>query len=160
MVSLSPQNLPSADVTPDQLEQGSSLWSDAWHRLKKNRLAAFGGVMLLAIIAVCLVGPLISPYAYEEQDLLKSFNPPNSHHWLGTDQLGRDLLVRIMSGGRISITVGLVATFVALTIGVTYGAIAGFFGGKIDTVMMRAVDILYALPFTIFVILLMVFFGR
>jgi oligopeptide transport system permease protein len=145
---------------PDQLEQGSSLWSDAWHRLQKNRLATFGGVMLIVIIAVCLFGPMISPYGYEEQDLLNTFSPPDSNHWLGTDQLGRDLLVRIMTGGRISITVGLVATFVALTIGVTYGAVAGFFGGKIDTVMMRAVDILYALPFTIFVILLMVFFGR
>lgn len=160
MVSLSPKNLPSADITPDQLEQGSSLWSDAWHRLRKNRLATGGGLMLLIIVAVCLLGPLISSYGYEEQDLLNTFSPPNSHHWMGTDQLGRDLLVRIMTGGRISITVGLVATFVALTIGVTYGAVAGFFGGKIDTVMMRIVDILYALPFTIFVILLMVFFGR
>ncbi len=116
--------------------------------------------MLLIIVAVCLLGPMISSYGYEEQDLLNTFSPPDSHHWMGTDQLGRDLLVRIMTGGRISITVGLVATFVALTIGVTYGAVAGFFGGKIDTVMMRVVDILYALPFTIFVILLMVFFGR
>ena len=160
MVSISPQNLPSADDTPDQLEQGSSLWSDAWHRLRKNRLATAGGLMLLIIVAVCLLGPMISSYGYEEQDLLNTFSPPDSHHWMGTDQLGRDLLVRIMTGGRISITVGLVATFVALTIGVTYGAVAGFFGGKIDTVMMRVVDILYALPFTIFVILLMVFFGR
>jgi oligopeptide transport system permease protein len=160
MVSLSPQNLPSADVTNNQLDHGSSLWSDAWYRLRKNRLAVFGASTLLAIILACLIGPWISPYEYEEQNLLKTFNPPDSHHWLGTDQLGRDLLVRVMTGGRISITVGLVATFVALTIGVTYGAVAGFFGGRLDTVMMRFVDILYALPFTIFVILLMVFFGR
>lgn len=160
MFSVSPQNLPAADLTPEQLEHGSSLWSDAWHRLKKNRLAIFGAGMLTLIIATCVIGPWISPYAYEEQDLLKTFNPPDAVHWLGTDQLGRDLLVRVMTGGRISIMVGLVATFVALTIGVTYGAVAGFFGGRIDTAMMRFVDILYALPFTIFVILLMVWFGR
>lgn len=160
MVSVSPQNLPSAEVTPDQLERGSSLWRDAWYRLRKNRLAVFGASTLLIIIASCVLGPWISPYGYEEQNLATTFNSPNSSHWFGTDQLGRDLLVRVMTGGRISITVGLVATFVALTIGVTYGAIAGFFGGRIDTVMMRFVDILYALPFTIFVILLMVFFGR
>ena len=86
--------------------------------------------------------------------------PPCAAHWLGTDTLGRDLFARILYGGRISIMVGLVATFVALVIGVTYGAVAGFVGGKADAVMMRIVDILYALPFTIFVILLMVFFGR
>jgi oligopeptide transport system permease protein len=152
--------IPVAEPIAADLEQGSSLWSDAWHRLKKNRLAVCGGVMLLLIGAVCLIGPVVSPYGYEEQDLLNTFSPPGAQHWLGTDQLGRDLCTRIMSGGRISITVGLVATFVALTIGVTYGAVAGFFGGKIDSVMMRIVDILYALPFTIFVILLMVFFGR
>jgi oligopeptide transport system permease protein len=160
MVSLSPQNLPSADLAPEQLEQGSSLWRDAWHRMRKNRLALFGGTALLVIIGVCVLGPLISPYGYEEQNLMQTFSPPNAEHWFGTDQLGRDLLVRVMTGGRISIMVGLVATLVALTIGVTYGAIAGFAGGRLDVLMMRFVDILYALPFTIFVILLMVFFGK
>lgn len=150
-----PQNAPLVAA-----ERGSSLWTDAWHRLRKNRLAVSGAITLALIVTICAFGPLISPYGYEEQDLANSFRPPDTHHWLGTDQLGRDLLVRTMMGGRISITVGLVATFVALTIGVTYGAVAGFFGGKTDTVMMRVVDILYALPFTIFVILLMVFFGR
>lgn len=160
MLSLSPSNLPSPDLASDHLERGTSLWSDAWHRLRQNRLAVFGGGALLVIVVACVLGPLLSPYGYEEQDLLNTFSPPTAAHWLGTDQLGRDLLVRLFIGGRISILVGLVATFVALTIGVTYGAIAGFFGGKLDTVMMRIVDILYALPFTIFVILLMVFFGR
>jgi oligopeptide transport system permease protein len=160
MLPLSPKTLQSVELTSAELEQGSSLWSDAWQRLRKNRLAVFGASTLLIIIIGCLIGPWISPYGYEEQDLSNTFNPPDSQHWFGTDQLGRDLMVRVMTGGRISITVGLVATFVALTIGVTYGAIAGFFGGRIDTLMMRFVDILYALPFTIFVILLMVFFGR
>lgn len=159
MVSLSPQNLPSAELAPDQLEQGSSLWSDALHRLRKNRLAVFGAGVLLMLALLCAFGPLFAQ-SYQEQNLELGATAPSAAHWLGTDTLGRDLFSRVLYGGRISLTVGLVATFVALTIGVTYGAVAGFFGGKTDIVMMRIVDILYALPFTIFVILLMVFFGR
>jgi oligopeptide transport system permease protein len=160
MVSLSPKDLPSAALTPAQLEAGSSLWHDAWHRLARNRLAVAGGLVLAVLAVACVVGPWLSPYGYEETNLDNTFAPPGGVHWLGTDQLGRDLLTRLLIGGRISIGVGLCATFVALTIGVVYGAIAGFFGGKTDSIMMRLVDIMYALPFTIFVILLMVFFGR
>jgi oligopeptide transport system permease protein len=159
MRALSPDQLPSADVTPEQLERGASLWSDAWHRLKKNRLAVIGGIVLLLLALLCAIGPWFTQ-SYQEQNLDLGATPPGAAHWLGTDTLGRDLFSRLLYGGRISLTVGLVATFVALTIGVTYGAVAGFFGGKADIVMMRIVDILYALPFTIFVILLMVFFGR
>ncbi len=157
--SLSPESLPSAEITPEQLEQGTSLWSDAWHRLRKNRLAIAGGVILVALALLCAFGPLFSQ-SYSDQNLDLGATPPSAAHWLGTDTLGRDLFARLLYGGRISLMVGLVATFVALVIGVTYGAVAGFFGGKIDAVMMRLVDILYALPFTVFVILLMVFFGR
>ena len=159
MLSLSPTKLPAADLSPDDLERGHSLWSDAWHRLRKNRLAVAGGLLLLTLALACLFGPLFAQ-SYHEQNLDLGATAPSAEHWLGTDTLGRDLLSRILYGGRISLMVGLVATFVALTIGVTYGAIAGYVGGKLDTVMMRLVDILYALPFTIFVILLMVFFGR
>jgi oligopeptide transport system permease protein len=157
---LSPKKLPSAEVIPVQLEQGVSPWRDAWHRLRRNHLAVFGGIVLIALSLLCVIGPWLSPYGYEQTNLENTFSPPSISHWLGTDQLGRDLLTRLLFGGRISLMVGLVATFVALTIGVIYGAIAGFFGGKLDRAMMRIVDILYALPFTIFVILLMVFFGR
>ena len=156
---VSPTKLPAADLTLDQLEQGTSLWSDAWHRLKKNRLALVGGIMLVTLTLLCVLGPFFTQ-SYQEQNLDLGAVGPSAAHWLGTDTLGRDLFARILYGGRISIMVGLVATFVALTIGVVYGAVAGFFGGKIDTLMMRIVDIMYALPFTIFVILLMVFFGR
>jgi oligopeptide transport system permease protein len=144
---------------PD-LERGSSPWADAWHRLRRNRLAVAGGLTLLVLTLLCIIGPWLSPYGYEEQNLDHAFLPPGPAHWLGTDQLGRDLLVRLLYGGRISLGVGLCATFVALTIGVIYGAISGYAGGKTDAAMMRLVDIIYALPFTIFVILLMVFFGR
>lgn len=159
-LSPSPDRLPAALITPGQLESGTSLWRDAWHRLAKNRLAVFGGALLTLLGLACLFGPFLLPFTYEEQNLALGASRPSAAHWLGTDTLGRDLLVRLLVGGRISIGVGLCATFVALTIGVVYGAVAGFFGGKTDTIMMRVVDIMYALPFTIFVILLMVFFGR
>ncbi len=144
----------AADVEP-----GHSLWSDAWHRLRRNRLAVAGGVVLIVLSVACAGGPLLSQ-SYEVQNLDLGAVPPSAGHWLGTDTLGRDLLARTLYGGRVSLMVGLVATFVALAIGVTYGAVSGFFGGKVDSFMMRIVDILYALPFAVFVILLMVFFGR
>lgn len=142
------------------VESGSSPWHDAWLRLRRNRLAVAGGITLLILSLACLLGPLFSPYDYADQNLDNTFAPPGAAHWLGTDQLGRDLLVRVLQGGRISLGVGLCATIVALTIGVIYGAVAGYVGGRTDAVMMRLVDIIYALPFTIFVILLMVFLGR
>jgi oligopeptide transport system permease protein len=152
------QSLPL--VIGEPLEKGSSPWHDAWLRLRKNKLAVFGMWALGIITLACLLGPLLSPYGYEEQDLDLGASAPGSRHWLGTDTLGRDLLVRLLFGGRVSLAVGLSATLVALTIGVVYGAVAGFFGGKLDAFMMRTVDIMYSLPFPIFVILLMVFFGR
>jgi oligopeptide transport system permease protein len=147
-------------IVAEPIEKGNSLWHDAWLRLRKNKLAVFGMGALAIISILCVVGPWVSAYGYEQQDLSNTFSPPNAKHWLGTDQLGRDLLVRLLSGGRVSLGVGLAATFVALSIGVVYGAVAGFFGGKLDAFMMRTVDIMYSLPFPIFVILLMVFFGR
>ena len=155
----SPPSLSPAAVT-EPIEQGNSLWHDAWMRLRRNRLAVFGMQALGVIAVACLAGPPFSPYGYEAQNLELGAAGPSGTHWLGTDTLGRDLLVRLLYGGRVSLAVGLCATFVALTIGVVYGAVAGFFGGKLDAFMMRTVDIMYSLPFAIFVILLMVFFGR
>ncbi len=160
MLSPSPEKLLSSEAASLQLEQGISPWRNAWHRLSKNKPAVFGGAMLIILSVLCGIGPWVMHNDYQSQDLYNTFAPQSTAHWMGTDQLGRDLFARLLYGGRISIMVGLVATSVALTIGVTYGAIAGFFGGKLDALMMRIVDILYALPFTIFVILLMVFFGR
>ncbi len=144
---------------PGEIEVGHSLWSGAWHRLRQNRLAVFGGATVGILAVLCAIGPIFAQ-SYEDQNLDLGASPPGAAHWLGTDTLGRDLFARLLYGGRISLMVGLVATFVALIIGVSYGAIAGYIGGKADAMMMRIVDILYALPFTIFVILLMVFFGR
>lgn len=146
--------------TVEELEKGSSLWVDAWHRLQRNRLAMVSFFLFVAIVLFCVLGPLFSPYDGQTQDLIKGAQSPSAEHWFGTDTLGRDLMIRTMEGGRISLLVGLVATMVALAIGVIYGATAGYLGGRVDAVMMRIVDTLYALPFTIFVILLMVAFGR
>lgn len=160
MLSLSPKNLPSAEVAPEELERGTSLWHDAWQRLRRNRLAVAGAAILALVAIACVAGPWFCSHRYNDIDLQHTFRPPGAAYWLGTDQLGHDLLVRILYGGRISLLVGLVATLVAVFIGVVYGAIAGYSGGRLDTVMMRIVDSLYALPFTIFVILLVTFFGR
>ena len=150
----------STPVAAEPIERGNSPGRDAWLRLRKNRLAVFGGCALVLVALLCVVGPWFSPYGYEDIALDHTFSSPCARNWLGTDQLGHDLLVRMFYGGRISLAVGLCATVVALTIGVVYGAVAGYAGGALDAVMMRAVDILYSLPFTLFVILLMVFFGR
>jgi oligopeptide transport system permease protein len=144
----------------DAVKQGSSLWHDAWLRLRKNKLALLGGAVLLFMIVIALLTPWIAPYSYEAQNLDLGASSPSAAHWLGTDIFGRDLLTQVMYGGRISLAVGFIATAVALLIGVTWGAIAGYVGGRVDAIMMRLVDILYALPFMIFIVLLMVVFGR
>ena len=138
----------------------NSLWSDALYRLTRNRAAMIGGLILVALIICAILAPWIAPYSYSYQDLNLGASPPSSDHLLGTDILGRDLLSRILYGARISLLVGFVATGVALVIGVSWGIIAGYMGGRIDSVMMRIVDVLYGLPFIIFIILLMVIFGR
>lgn len=142
-----------------QIEKGSSLTQDAIQRLRQNKMAMAGLWILIIMIVLSLLTPWIAPYSYEEQNLALGASPPSWQHWLGTDSLGRDQLTRILYGSRISLMVGFIATAVALTIGVLWGAIAGFIGGKLDAVMMRIVDVLYALPFTIFIVLLTVIFG-
>lgn len=144
----------------EQFEKGRSLWEDAFARLRKNRLAMFGLVVLVIMALLAIFAPWITPYTYEAQDLQLGATPPSAQHWLGTDVFGRDQLTRILYGSRISLMVGLVATGVALLIGVAWGTVAGYVGGRLDSVMMRIVDVLYALPFTIFIILLTVVFGR
>ncbi|HXG85253.1 MAG TPA: ABC transporter permease [Pyrinomonadaceae bacterium] len=146
--------------------KGTSLWRDAWRRLLKNKLAVFGlAVMVLMIIAVT-IGPAIirwttgltADYIPSEGDLIKSF-PPSLRHPMGTDEAGRDLLARVLQGGRISLMVGVISTFVSLIVGVSYGAIAGYMGGRIDNFMMRVVDIIYSIPYILIVIVLLSVFS-
>jgi len=139
---------------------GTSLWQDAWQRLLKNRLAVVSAVVLGFILIAVTVGPLLSPYTFDQTDAAAVYLPPSAAHWFGTDQLGRDLFVRTLIGGRISLTVGAIASLVSLVIGVTYGAVSGYLGGKVDEAMMRLVDILYSLPDIFLVIVLLAFFSR
>ena len=143
-------------------KHGKSLWHHAWLRLKSNKLALFSAFTLLFLLLMIVFGPYFSQYAFDFIDWEYMSIAPDiaSGHYFGTDALGRDLYVRTLLGGRISLLVGLVATSVSLIIGVTYGAVAGYFGGGIDSIMMRLVDVLYALPFMFLVILLTVVFGN
>jgi oligopeptide transport system permease protein len=127
----------------------------AWQRLMRQRMNAWALWFLVALVLLCGVGPEISPYDQAEQDLELKATNPSLAHWLGTDPLGRDMLTRILHGGRVSLKVGLLATCVATIIGVFYGMASGLAGGRMDSVLMRIVDILYAFPFINFIILLM-----
>jgi oligopeptide transport system permease protein len=144
----------------NNLPSGTSLWQDGLNRFVKNKLAMAGCLFLALITVVSVCAPVLAPYSYETQDLSQGAVSPQSNHWLGTDILGRDLFTRILYGGRVSLMVGALATVVALLIGVTYGAVSGYKGSYVDRLMMRIVDMMYAFPFTIFVIIVMVFFKR
>lgn len=142
-----------------------SLWSDAWLTLRHNRAAMTAAVILGVLVVLVLVGPALSPHDYAKPNWDEIAVPPVTAgsaglHLFGTDSLGRDLFTRTLQGGRLSLLIGLVSTLVSLVIGIAWGATAGFIGGRVDRVMMRIVDILYALPFMFLVILLMVLFGR
>ena len=142
--------------------KGRSLWVDARRRLFLNKAAVISLFTLIIISIVSVFGPFFLQYNFSDTDWGSIYQPPSfeTGHYLGTDGNGRDLLVRILHGGRLSLSIGLIATFVSVFIGVLYGTIAGFFGGKLDIFMMRIVEILYAMPYLIFVIILMVVFGR
>ncbi|MGY5807989.1 ABC transporter permease [Rhizobium sp. LEGMi198b] len=142
--------------------KGRSLTGDAMRRLLRNKAAALSLIVLAVLILVAIFGPYFLPFNYEDPDWTSFRGPPDfvAGHYFGTDGNGRDLLARTLYGTRVSLTVALVATLVSVVIGVLYGAVAGYFGGRVDAIMMRFVDIMYALPYVLFVILLMVIFGR
>lgn len=173
----------------EKVVKGSSLWRDAAKRLMKNKAAMLGLAFFIFMIFAAILGPILSPYGYEYQDYDRIANPPfttnieafgmrtgtflieedyvdlglvkwNTKHWLGTDGLGRDILVRLLFGARVSLAIGFLAGIVSLLIGVLYGSIAGYVGGRTDNIMMRFVDTLYSLPYMFFVILLMAIAGR
>lgn len=130
-----------------------------WQRFKVNRLAVVGAGIIAVMIVLAIIGPMISPYTYADQSLVDANQSPSLSHWFGTDTLGRDIYTRVMYGARISLTIGIVAALLNLVIGVIYGGIAGYFGGKIDRIMMAIVDVLYGIPLLLYVILLMVVIG-
>lgn len=148
------------EAGPSALVEGTSLWRDAWRRLRRNKMAVASGIYLALLVAACLLGPLVMSTDYATQDLAYGAKGPSAAHWMGTDSLGRDMLVRVLHGGRVSLAVALAAALVSLVIGTLYGATAGYAGGRVDGVMMRIVDVLYGLPYIFLVILLMTLFGR
>ncbi|PIR22848.1 MAG: peptide ABC transporter permease [Deltaproteobacteria bacterium CG11_big_fil_rev_8_21_14_0_20_45_16] len=174
---------------PQDFQKGNSLWKDAFKRLIKNKAAVAGFLFFVCMLMAAVMGPIISPFSYEFQDLDRVNNPPivrnidsfemdyglplvkddyvwmggvfwNSRHWFGTDDLGRDMLTRLLFGARVSLAVGFLAGLVSLLIGVLFGSIAGYVGGRLDNIMMRFVDLLYSMPYMFFVILLMAMAGR
>ncbi|MBK2125305.1 ABC transporter permease [Fangia hongkongensis] len=149
-----------ANGSHEKAFKGRSLYYDAWLRFKKNKVAMISLVVLFLIVLAVIVLPWFSPYTYAHQNLLQVYQAPSSEHWFGTDSLGRDVFTRVMVGGRITLEIGFVATLVSVVIGTLVGATAGFFGGKIDNILMRIVDVLYGLPFMFFAILLVTLFGR
>src|SRR6266568_4171511 len=144
--------------------EGASLWGDAWKRLRRNRMAVAGGIVFAAIVVAAVVGPwLVLQYngsGYDTLDLGTRLADSSMKHPLGTDTLGRDLLARVLYGSRISLLVGMIGTLISLLIGGTYGAVAGYFGGRVDDLMMRIVDVLYSLPDILFIVILMTLFER
>ena len=164
----------AAGAVSEEPVQGTSLWKDAWRRLRRNRLAVFGMVMVAVVVAASAFGPPLiaaaTGYTYDyippDRELVRSFAPftaPDGSfslaHPMGTDVAGRDLLARVLIGGRISLMVGLISTFVSLLIGTAYGATAGYLGGRVDEVLMRIVDVLYSVPYMMVVIVLLALFG-
>ena len=162
-IELTPEMFEKLDDSKKNSEkisyESKTYLADAWNRFKSNKLALVGLCFLAIMALACILIPMFSQYTYDGQDMANTFAKPSAEHFLGTDRFGRDVLVRIMYGGRISLAVGFSAASISLLIGVTYGAIAGYFGGKIDMVMMRIVDALYSIPDMLYLIMITVVLG-
>lgn len=145
-------------IFSDNVRPSVGYWAHAWNRLKSNKVALVSLIVIVIVILAAAIYPMVSPYTYEAQNLANTNQSPGGEHLFGTDHLGRDLLVRTMYGARYSLIIAFAATFINLVIGVVYGGVAGFVGGKVDNLMMRIVDILYSIPTIIYVVLLMAAF--
>ncbi len=139
--------------------ESSTYFANVWRNFKKNKLARASLIFLLIMIALAIFAPIFSQYSYEAQDLANTNAMPSAAHFFGTDKFGRDIFVRVWYGARISLSVGFASAFINLIVGTIYGGIAGYFGGKTDMIMMRVVDIIYAVPTLLYVILIMLIFG-
>lgn len=159
-MEINPQMFKRLEHDPRPAEEISrppiSYRQDVWLRLKRNKPALTGVVIIGLLALMALAGPHLSAHSYQEQDLLKINQPPGAEYWFGTDSLGRDLFTRVWYGARISLTIGLMTSLICMIIGVLYGGIAGYLGGRADEIMMRFVEVLYSIPFLLYVILLMV----
>ncbi|MEG0841095.1 MAG: ABC transporter permease [Erysipelotrichaceae bacterium] len=152
--------LPESEKNNEQIAvEAKTYLADAWARFKKNKLALAGLIFLTIMILYAILAPMLSQYTYHGQDLNAQNLMPSAAHWFGTDKFGRDIFVRIACGARISLTIGFVAAAINLVIGVAYGSIAGYVGGKVDMIMMRIVDIIYSIPDLLYIILISLIFG-
>ena len=162
-IELTPEMFEKLDDSKKNSEkisyESKTYLADAWNRFKANKLALVGSCFLALMTLACILIPMFSQYTYDGQNMANTFAKPSAEHFLGTDRFGRDVLVRIMYGGRISLAVGFSAAGISLLVGVTYGAIAGYFGGKLDMVMMRIVDALYSIPDMLYLIMITVVLG-
>ncbi len=134
-------------------------WQDAWRRLKKNRIAMIGLLVIIVFTIMSIVGPMMVPYSYSDNNLLNTCASPSKEHWFGTDALGRDLWARLWVGARVSLFIGFMAALLDTVIGIFVGGISGYYGGKIDMLIMRFIDVMIAIPGMIFIILIMVIVG-
>lgn len=139
--------------------KSDSYWRESFRRLMENKMAAVGLIVILILTIMAIIGPMLNEHTYRSQSVIHSNQPPSSEYWFGTDELGRDVFTRTWYGARVSLFVGIAAALIELVIGVIYGGISGYKGGRIDEVLMRIVDVLYGLPYILLVILLMVFMG-
>ena len=154
------EKLPESEKNSEFIAiESKTFLQDSWARFKENKLAMAGLIVLIIMILLCVFVPIFSSYTYDGQDVSIRNISPNLKHWFGTDKHGRDIFVRVMYGGRISLTIGFASAAINLVIGIVYGGISGFFGGKIDNIMMRIVDIIYSFPSMLYVIMILIVFG-
>ncbi|GAK08695.1 ABC transporter permease [Geomicrobium sp. JCM 19038] len=151
--------LPKEEQRETVHHKGDSYWRDVMQRLFANKLATTGLVLIFLLTIMAIIGPMLTEHTYRSQSILNSNTAPNGTYWFGTDELGRDVFTRVWYGARVSLFIGLAAALIEFIIGVAYGGISGYRGGKVDNVMMRIVDVLYGLPYLLVVVLLMVVMG-
>ena len=148
------------DAQSEELVRPSTTyWHDVWNRFRRDPLAVMGLIIIVVMALTAIIVPMVSPYSYDGMDLMSMNQGPSLKHLCGTDQMGRDLFIRILYGARISLTIGIVAAAINFFIGVLYGGISGYVGGRVDMVMMRIVDILTSLPTLLYTVLIMLIFG-
>lgn len=147
-----------SEEAKEEMRASLTYWQDAWRRLKQNKFALFSLLAIVTLLLAAIIGPMVSPYNYADQNIQQINMGPSASHWFGTDILGRDIFVRVLYGARISLSIGIVVSLINLCIGVVYGGIAGLSGGKVDRIMMNVVEVLYGVPGIIYIILLMVVF--
>lgn len=149
----------STSIVEEKMRPSLTYWQDAWRRLKQNKVAMVSLVILALLGTLCIIGPYLNGYKYEVTDSSSINLFPNSVHWFGTDSLGRDLFSRVWIGGRVSLLIGLIGTFISITVGTLYGGISGYAGGRVDHYMMRVIEILVSIPSLVMVILLSLYLG-